>query len=84
LKKAGGGVWYYREHVVDLDSELVLAAEVYPADCADPATLVDSVLKAQLNLVRTRRGWPNGRTNASTWSGICCTARARYASSWLR
>jgi transposase len=42
---------YKAEHVVDLDSELVLAAEVYPADCADPATLVDSVLKAQVNLV---------------------------------
>jgi transposase len=42
---------YKAEHVVDLDSEFVLAAEVYPADQADPATLVDSVLRAQVNLV---------------------------------
>jgi transposase len=43
---------YKAEHVVDLDSEFVLAAPVYPADQSDPATLVDSVLQAQVNLVR--------------------------------
>jgi transposase len=43
---------YKAEHVVDLDAEFVLAAPVYPADQADPATLVDSVLEAQVNLVR--------------------------------
>jgi transposase len=43
---------YKAEHVVDLDSEFVLAAPVYRADHADPATLVDSVLAAQINLVR--------------------------------
>jgi transposase len=42
---------YKAEHVVDLDSEFVLAAAVYTADQADPATLVDSVLAAQVNLV---------------------------------
>jgi transposase len=41
---------YKAEHVVDLESELVLAAEVYSADAADTATLVESVLEAQLNL----------------------------------
>lgn len=41
---------YKAEHAVDLDSEFVLAATVYPADQADPATLVDSVLSAQINL----------------------------------
>jgi hypothetical protein len=41
---------YKAEHAVDLDSEFVLAATVYPADQADPATLVDSVLGAQINL----------------------------------
>jgi transposase len=42
---------YKAEHVVDLDSEFVLAAAVHPADEADPATLVGSVLHAQANLV---------------------------------
>ncbi len=43
---------YKAEHTVDLDSEFVLAAAVHPADQADAATLVDSVLHAQVNLVR--------------------------------
>jgi transposase len=42
---------YKAEHTVDLDSEFVLAAAVHPADRADSATLVDSVLQAQVNLV---------------------------------
>jgi transposase len=41
---------YKAEHVVDLESELVLAAEVRPADHADTATLIDSVAAAQNNL----------------------------------
>jgi transposase len=41
---------YKAEHVVDLTSDLVLAAEVYPADRADTATLADSVVAAQLHL----------------------------------
>jgi transposase len=41
---------YKAEHVVDLDSDLVLAAEVRPADQADTATLADSLVAAQLNL----------------------------------
>jgi transposase len=43
---------YKAEHTVDLDSEFVLAAAVYPADQADSATLSASVLQAQANLVR--------------------------------
>lgn len=42
---------YKAEHAVDLDSEFVLAAAIHPADRADSATLVDSVLRAQVNLV---------------------------------
>ena len=42
---------YKGEHVVDLDSEFVLAAAVHPADASDPSTLVGSVLQAQANLV---------------------------------
>lgn len=43
---------YKAEHVVGLKSELVLAAEVYPADQPDSATLLPSVLAAQIHLVR--------------------------------
>ena len=42
---------YKAEHTVDLDSEFVLAAAVHPADQADSATLVGSILQAQANLV---------------------------------
>src|SRR6202161_4578240 len=41
---------YKAEHVVDLKSDLILAAEIYPADQADTATLADSVMAAQLHL----------------------------------
>jgi transposase len=41
---------YKAEHVVDLDSDLVLAAEIYPADRGDPRTLTDSVMTAQVHL----------------------------------
>jgi transposase len=41
---------YKAEHVVDLKSDLVLAAEIYPGDRADPSTLADSLMAAQLHL----------------------------------
>ena len=41
---------YKAEHVVDLDSDLVLAAEIGPATAADTATLADSLAAAQINL----------------------------------
>jgi hypothetical protein len=41
---------YKAEHVVDLKSDLVLAAEVLPADHGDTQTMVDSVVQAQVNL----------------------------------
>lgn len=43
---------YKAEHAVDLDSGLVLAAGIHSADTGDTATLVDSVLRTQVNLVR--------------------------------
>jgi transposase len=43
---------YKAEHVVDLGSNLVLAAEVYHADQTDSSTLRSSVLSAQINLAR--------------------------------
>jgi len=41
---------YKAEHVVDLESDLVLSATVTPADAADNHTMVDSVMQAQINL----------------------------------
>lgn len=41
---------YKSEHVVDLKTDLLLAAEIRPADQADNDTLVDSVVQAQINL----------------------------------
>ena len=43
---------YKAEHVVDLETELILAAPIYPADRPDSATLLGSVVVAQVNLIR--------------------------------
>ena len=43
---------YKAEHTVDVDSGLVLAAAVHTADRGDADTLLDSVLHAQINLVK--------------------------------
>jgi transposase len=50
LKDGRTHLAYKSEHVVDLKTDLVLAAEIHPGDAADTATLCDSVLKAQENL----------------------------------
>jgi IS5 family transposase len=50
LKDGRTHLAYKAEHVVDLESDLVLAAEIRPADHADTDTLVDSVVQAQVNL----------------------------------
>jgi transposase len=41
---------YKAEHVIDLESELIVAAPVYPADQTDQHTLCDSVMEAQEHL----------------------------------
>lgn len=41
---------YKAEHVVDLESDLVLAAEIRHADEGDTQTMVDSVMQAQVNV----------------------------------
>jgi transposase len=41
---------YKAEHVVDLETEVVLAAPIYHGDAGDPDTMVDSVMDAQTNL----------------------------------
>ena len=40
---------YKAEHVIDLDTEIILAAEIYHATQHDTATLEDSVMQAQVN-----------------------------------
>jgi len=47
---------YKAEHVVDLKTEAILAAEIYPADAADTATLVPSLEQAQANIESTESG----------------------------
>jgi len=47
---------YKAEHVVDLMTELVLAAAVYPADQPDSASLLESVISAQVNLMEAESG----------------------------
>jgi transposase len=42
---------YKAEHVVDLESEIIVAAEIYHADQADTQTLEDSLQQAQTNLM---------------------------------
>jgi transposase len=42
---------YKAEHVVDLKTDLVLSATIYPADRADSETLAESVVQAQLNVI---------------------------------
>ena len=41
---------YKAEHVIDLETEVVLAAEIYTAETGDTDTLVDSVMEAQTHL----------------------------------
>jgi hypothetical protein len=42
---------YKAEHAVDLDSQVVLAATVHTANQSDPQTLLDTVVRAQANLL---------------------------------
>jgi transposase len=66
---------YKAEHVVDLDSEVILAAEIYPADVSDKTTLTDSVMTARCHLTEaglkertmTRRQRTKVTTPASSW-----------------
>lgn len=47
---------YKAEHAVDLDSHMILAAEVYYADEADTKTLEDTINTAQVNLLEAGGG----------------------------
>ena len=47
---------YKAENVVDLDTDLIVGAEVYQADNPDTNTLVDSVMEAQVHLTQAGTG----------------------------
>lgn len=55
LKDGRTHLAYKAEHVVDLDSEFLLAAQIYPATQPDSGTLIPSILIAQANLIRAGR-----------------------------
>jgi transposase len=42
---------YKAEHVIDLKTDLVLSAAIYPADQGDAETLAESVVQAQKNVI---------------------------------
>jgi transposase len=44
---------YKAEHVIDIETELILAVPIYHADTGDANTLVDSVMEAQTNLTES-------------------------------
>ena len=50
LKDGRTHLVYKAEHVVDLATNIIVAAEIYPADHGDTQTLVDSVMLAQVHL----------------------------------
>lgn len=52
LKDGRTHLAYKAEHVVDLESDVVVEAEIYPADESDSETLVDSVIAADGKLAR--------------------------------
>jgi len=43
---------YKAEHVIDLESEVIVAAKIYPGDQADGATIFESLSQSQENIVR--------------------------------
>jgi transposase len=50
MKDGRTHLMYKAEHVIDLETEVVLAAPIYPGDQGDADTLLDSVMEAQTNL----------------------------------
>ncbi len=50
LKDGTTHLAYKAEHVVDLESDIILAATITPANHGDTQTMVDSVMQAQVNL----------------------------------
>jgi len=49
MKNGSTHLAYKAEHAVDLDTELILAAVVHPADRGDTASVMETLIQAQLN-----------------------------------
>lgn len=64
LKDGRTRLAYKPEHVVDLETGVIVAAPVYPADEADTATIETSLGEAKRNVKRARRG--NRKTGRRT------------------
>jgi transposase len=54
LKDGRTRLAYKTEHVVDMSTGVVVAAEVYPADQADPATMAQSLEQARTNVEQAK------------------------------
>lgn len=65
LKDGRTRLAYKPEHVVDLETGVIVAAPMYPADEADSATIEKSLAEAQGNLKRARRGKPKTVTGGN-------------------
>lgn len=52
MKDGTTHIAYKAEHAVDLESELLLAATVQPGDAGDPESLTQTLVAAQVNLMR--------------------------------
>ena len=50
MKNGDTHMAYKAEHAVDLETEMILAAPIYPADQGDPDTLAETLIEAQQNL----------------------------------
>jgi len=52
LKDGRTRLAYKAEHVIDLESEVIVSATIYPADLRDGSTMFDSVSESQQNVAR--------------------------------
>ncbi len=50
MKNGDTHLAYKAEHAVDLQTEMILSAPIYPADQGDPDTLTETLIEAQQNL----------------------------------
>ncbi len=68
------------EHAVDLESELLLAATVQPGDCGDPESLTQTLVAAQVNLIRA--GGDAEIHDLATDSGYHSNATLAQCAAW--
>jgi transposase len=68
------------EHAVDLESALLLAATVQAGDCGDPESLVETLVAAQVNLVRA--GSATEIRDLATDSGYHSNAALTQCADW--